>query len=270
MNVDSIMASALEVLLAYTPEFSLCCPNYCDVAISTTIIKKDRRFLVWLPHQPHEAGVLYHAEASVTLARMECYDAIYEAIVLPAPKEDDEIIDDGLKRIHAQMQVALVEIAAGMGCKTYVAKNDQGIIVKNTPLAQHADVLTDLSQQNLISNFPDATKAGALIDCIWFKNGKHMPAVLEVEYTTGITSGLTRMLNFQDNSPSLVTRFIIAAPDEDRAKVIKEFEKIQFQKMKPVFLPFSAIHELYALAQRGRLKGVSPDIIDNFVERAAS
>ena len=55
-----------------------------------------------------------------------------------------------------------------------------------------------------------------------------MPAVMEVEHSTGVTSGLSRMKNFKDKFPPFPTRYVIVAPDEDRDKVVKEANKPQF------------------------------------------
>lgn len=49
----------------------------------------------------------------------------------------------------------------------------------------------------MLASYEEARVAANLIDCIWFKNGKLMPAVMEVEQSTGVTSGLTRMKNFK-------------------------------------------------------------------------
>ncbi len=164
------------------------------------------------------------------------------------------------------MQVALVEIGTGLGFRTYVARNDQGILVKNRRLGEHPSVVTELGGEQLVSSYKEAASAGALIDCIWFKNAKYMPAVIEIEYTTGVTSGLSRMLNFKDRFIPLFTRYVIAAPDEQRDKVVAECSKEQFKSLGAKFLPFSAIQELYALHQRGRLKNVNQEFLDNFLE----
>jgi len=59
-------------------------------------------------------------------------------------------------------------------------------------------VIVSLRDEKLLSAYIEASQAALMIDCIWFKNGKLMPAVMEVEHSTGVTSGLTRMKNFQD------------------------------------------------------------------------
>jgi type II restriction enzyme len=62
-----------------------------------------------------------------------------------------------------------------------------------------------------------------------------MPAVFEVEHSTGVTSGLTRMKHFRDQIPPIDTRWVIVAPDENRNKVYAEANKEQFRDMNVHF-----------------------------------
>ncbi|MCG8578274.1 MAG: hypothetical protein MI866_00055, partial [Bacteroidales bacterium] len=112
----------------------------------------------------------------------------------------------------------------------------------------------------------EAIKAALLIDCIWFKNGRLMPAVMEIEHSTGVTSGLTRMKNFYDRFPPFPTRYVIVAPDEDRNKVVQEANKPQFSDLETKFFPYSAVEELYALCQKRKLKGVTEEFLDCYME----
>ena len=127
------------------------------------------------------------------------------------------------------------------------------------------NVVRDLSAENLFTAFPDAAVSASLIDIMWLRNGRFMPAVIEVEHTTGVTSGLSRMLNFKNRFIKIETRFVIAAPDEDKDMVFTECNKEQFMDLKAKFLPFSAVHELYSLKQRGRLKNCEDQFFDNFL-----
>jgi type II restriction enzyme len=94
-----------------------------------------------------------------------------------------------------------------------------------------------------------------------------MPAVMEVEHTTGITSGLSRMKNFKDKFPPFPTRYVIVAPDEDRHKVLQECNKEQFRDLNPLYFPYSSVEELYSLCQRRKLKGVTENFLDCFMEQ---
>jgi type II restriction enzyme len=149
-----------------------------------------------------------------------------------------------------------------------VARNDQGIKYGEKKVGELDGVVVNLSQENLLKSYEDAVAAALHIDCIWFRNGKFLPAVMEVEQSTGVTSGLSRMKNLQDKLPPFLTRWVIVAPDEDRDKVLKEANKSQFQSLRTMFFPYSAVDELYALCQKRRLtnKSVNEEFLDCFME----
>ena len=93
-----------------------------------------------------------------------------------------------------------------------------------------------------------------------------MPAVMEVEHSTGVTSGLARMKNFKDRFPPFPTRYVIVAPDEDRDKVIREANKPQFRDLNTRFFSYSSVEELFALCQKRKLKGVTEEFLDCYME----
>ena len=113
-------------------------------------------------------------------------------------------------------------------------------------------------------------RAALLIDCIWFRNHRLMPAVMEIEHTTGITSGLTRMLKFKDELPEYPTRYVIVAADEDRDKVLREGNLPQFRPLKTRYFPYSAVEELYSLCEKRKLRGVTEELLDCYMEPVLS
>ena len=113
---------------------------------------------------------------------------------------------------------------------------------------------------------PDVIKAALYIDCIWFKNGKLMPAVMEIEHSTGVVTGLSRMKNMQDLFPSTKTRYVVVASDDDRKKVVQEANKEQFKSLDTRFFPYSAVEELYSLCERRKLRGITEEFLDSFME----
>ena len=116
-----------------------------------------------------------------------------------------------------------------------------------------------------------AVQAGLFIDCIWFQNGRLMPAIMEVEHSTGVTSGLTRMLNFYEKLPKFETRYVIVAPDDDRQHVVKEASKEIFKRLNALYFPYSAVEELYYLCEKRNLnrQNVTEEFLDCFMEKAA-
>lgn len=187
-----------------------------------------------------------------------------------SPEERKSGLGIEVARRHVQIQIALVKIGRQLGFRTWVAQNDKGIIYENRRLGEMESVIATLKDVKLLAAFEDAIRAALMIDCIWFQNSKLMPAVIEIEHSTGVTSGLTRMQGFQKALPKFPTRWVIAAPDEDRDKVINECTRPQFSSLEARFFSYSAIEELYSLCERRKVKGVTEEFLDCFMERCLS
>lgn len=277
VNIDRTLGasyntrSALETLLGYTPEFHFCKPNRIEVSQSTTTIKEGHKHLIWLPDQPHEPETHNTVDTDIIISELMGSNAYLESASEYVSSIDNSSLSQQELRMHAQMQVALVDIGNSFKFRTHVAKNDRCIKIGDSFLSERAGVVRELSKEKLFENFPDATKAAELIDCIWLGNCTKIPAVIEVEYTTGVKSGLARMQNYKHNHLSLAeTRFVIAAPDEQREKVLTQIHSSNYSNLSAQYLPFSAIHQLYSLHQNNRLQKVNPacaaSVFDMYLE----
>lgn len=251
--------------MANTPEFYFCYPGRIENKGGHTTIKHGHKHLIWNPAVPHKLGVLTKMETDIVISEIPTLDAFYDSLVLPDNFEQKEI-DIDIQRRHAQIQIALYFIGKQLNFRTWIAQNDKGILYHNKRIGEYDGIISSLKDEKLMSAYDDAIQAALLIDCIWFKNGKLMPAVMEVEHTTGVTSGLSRMKNFKDKFPPFPTRYVIVAPDEDRDKVIKEANKPQFKDLNTRYFTYSAVEELYSLCQRRKLKGVTEEFLDCFME----
>ena len=257
--------SVLESLLAHTPQFYYCYPGRIESINSKTKIKEGHKHLLWRPDSPHENGKAIKADTDIVISEIPSIEVYYDSLVLPQSKEHTNL-DIETQRRHAQIQIALYFIGQQLGFRTWIAQNDKGLMYQNKRLGEYEGVINRLEEEVLIKSHADAVKAALLIDCIWFKNGKLMPAVMEVEHSTGVTSGLTRMLNFKNHFPPFPTRYVIVASDDDRKKVIQEASKPQFKELEVKFFPYSAVEELYSLCQRRKIQGVSQEFLDSFME----
>lgn len=114
-----------------------------------------------------------------------------------------------------------------LGYRTWIAQNDIGIKYKGEPLVSQPNIISSLSSDDNLLSRNHAEAEAKLIYCIWFQNGKFMPAVMEVEHSTGVTSGLTRMKGLYDMIPEFRTRYVIVAPDIDRDMVIEKCNRSQ-------------------------------------------
>ncbi len=273
INFDRVLGasyntrSALESLMAHTPEFFWCIPGRIELANSTQEIKRGHKHLIWLPDNPHDNGIMQEFKTDIVISEIPTSNAVYEALSLP------KVLGEGIENIevqrrHIQIQIALVAIGHQLGFRTWIARNDQGVRYGNKKVGELDGVVVNLGQEALLLAHQDAVKAALHIDCIWFRNGRFLPAVMEVEHSTGVVSGLSRMKHLQDKLPSYPTRWVIVAPDEDRDKVMREASKPQFESLRAMFFPYSAVDELYALCQRRKLsnKAVNEEFLDCFME----
>lgn len=271
INFDRVLGasyntrSVLEALLAHTQQFQFCYPGRLETTGGNPTVKKGHKHLMWTPDEPHKNGIIQETKTEIVISEVPNLEVFYDALVLPSESKSNNI-DINVQRRHAQIQIALYKIGLQLGFRTWVAQNDKGISYNNRKLGEFDGIIVSLNDEKLMSAYDDAIRAALMIDCIWFKNGKLMPAVMEVEHSTGVTSGLSRMKNFKDNFPPYPTRYVIVAPDEDRDKVVREANKPQFKDLSTRFFPYSAVEELYALCQKRKLKGVTEEFLDCYME----
>ncbi|WP_210419499.1 hypothetical protein [Pedobacter sp. KBS0701] len=273
VNFDRVLAgsyntrSVLEALLAYTPQFYFAYPGRIETKGGKPQIKKGHKHLLWTPDEPHQAGIFQEKKTEVVISEVPAQEITYDALVLPSDTQV-EPIDIDIQRRHAQIQIALYFVGKQLNFRTWIAQNDKGIIYQNKKIGELEGVIPRLQDEKLLTAYQDAAQAALLIDCIWFKNGKLMPAVMEVEHSTGVTSGLTRMKKFKDLFIGLEgIRYVIVADDADRAKVVKEANHPQFRELNIRFFPYSAVEELYSLCQRRKIQGVTEAFLDCYMER---
>ncbi|MBU3639640.1 restriction endonuclease [Polynucleobacter sp. AP-RePozz3-80-G7] len=276
INFDRVLAgsyntrSLLEALLAHTPEFYWCTPGRIELINNSSEIKKGHKHIIWMPNTPHENGVL--VESSVgsdqAISEIPTQTVTYDSLAITRQCLPAEM-DIDVKRRHLQIQIALIEIGVQLGFRTWIAHNDKGFLYGKKRVGELEGVISSLSDEKVLAAYDDARSAANLIDCIWFKNGRLMPAVMEVEHSTGVTSGLTRMKKFQDLAPRLADiRWVIVAADEDRDDVIRKASAAQFQSLNTKFFSYSGVEELYSLCKRRNLSGaaVNEVFLDCFME----
>jgi len=245
--------SALETLLAYTPNFFMCYPKRTD--IYTGEIRSDLKHIMWCPEDEHPRGEIAEKPYEEIITEFEL-GVDFGNINITADMLNDEFDSIEAKTTHIQMQIALIEIGNALNFHTWIAKNDRHILVKGTRLGDLKGVIRSLDDIPIFYK-AEIKEAASLIDCIWFTHdGDRIPAVIEIEHSTGVTSGLTRMRKFKDVFPSIETTFTIVAPNELRNKVISEANHNIFRPLKAKYLPYSTMRELYGLIRRYSLSDV--------------
>lgn len=273
VNVDRIFTgsynsrSVLETLVAHTPLFHWCKPGRIEQLNTLTSVRPGHKHLIYLPNEPHENAQLAFKDVDMQISEI-VVDAVYEETITLDVQDPDRTVDIEQDRRHARIQIALIKIGQQLGFRTWVASNDRHVKYGEKRLAEMDAVIDKLQTEQVLQAYPNAAKAADLIDCIWFKNGRLMPAVMEVEHSTGVTSGLTRMKGFYDIAPAIRDiRWTIVAPDELRTKVITQANLPQFREMDTRFFPYSAVDELYSLCHRRKPEGVTDKFLDCFMEK---
>lgn len=275
INIDRVLGasynsrSVLESLIAHTPQFYYCYPGRIEDIAGNVEIKHGHKHLMWIPSEPHRNGVIAEKKTNVAISEIPLQSVSYD-LVLP-PALEGAGIDVNIARRHTQIQIALYLIGLHLGFRTWIAQNDKGIIYNDKPLIEQNGIVKTLQDEPMVYPHDGAVQAGLFIDCIWFQNHRLMPAIMEVEHSTGVTSGLTRMLNFHAKLPRFQTRYVIVAPDDDRQHVIKEASKDIFKSLNTLYFPYSAVEELYYLCEKRNLnrQSVTEEFLDCFMERAA-
>lgn len=272
-NLDRVLGgsyntrSALETLLAHSPQFYFCYPGRVERISDRESIRRGHKHLIWCPDEPHIPGQLVEKKVDMVISEIPQSEVVYDSVSITSTSSKP--LDIEVARRHAQIQIALYLIGLQLGYKTWIAQNDKGIEYQQKRLCEHRDMVTDLRNVPLLSAFDDAMQAALLIDCIWFKNGKLMPAVMEVEHSTGVRSGLLRMQRFKDFLPLFPSRWVIVAPDSDRDLVLRECQAPQFETLSAQYFPYSAVEELYGLCSRRKISGVTEEFLDSFMESTA-
>lgn len=271
INIDRVLGasyntrSVLESLLAHSPQFYYCYPGRIENKKGHVEIKTGHKHLLWLPELPHENGILVKKDINRVISEIP-NEVQYNGLEILNTKVPSDPINLDIERRHAQIQIALYFIGLQLGYRTWIAQNDRGLVYQDKKIIEYEGVVQSLNDENLMRSFDQAMQAALMIDCIWFKNGTLMPAVMEVEHSTGVTSGLTRMKNFKDLFPPFRTRYVIVAPDSERDKVIREANKPQFRDLNTKFFSYSAVEELYSLCDRRKIKGITEEFLDCFME----
>lgn len=259
--------SVLEAIIAACPNFFICRPNRYAIIAGQVSIKKGHKHLLWKPDQKHELPSPTMLDIQGYISEVPSVDVYFDCVEVPDPitKVAAEQVDPEIKRMHSLMQVALCDCATWLNMRPWVAVEDHGIKYHGKSILELPNMVNDLKNENVISNYPKAIKVAKHVDCLWFNGG--LPFAFEVEHSTGVTSGLTRMNALRTQLEFCRTNYIIVAADEARADVLKKAADPQFEDMPLGFLPYSAVTEFHAFTKRHPNRGnVKKEFVLTFVE----
>lgn len=269
VNVDRVFAgsyntrSVLESLLAHTSEIYTCLPGRLENIGGIISVKRGHKHILFDPANPHRPGETKFRDLgeNFVISETPTTETFYD--VAPPPRSG---LPPEIARRHSQIQVALAEVGHSFSLRTWVAVEDHGIVLGGKNIMQFPFIVQRLELERVLSNFPEAVDVGRHIDCLQFNGG--LPFAFEVEHTTGVTSGLSRMLAFHEKAPHLSTHFVVVAPDEDRDLVLERSNHWQYRELNPWYMPYSNVEELYSLSRRrkGQIRGVDKRFLFNFME----
>ncbi|WP_218418096.1 hypothetical protein [Alteromonas lipotrueae] len=262
VNVDRVFGasynsrSALEALLLHTEFFYLCYPGRLEKMGENTRVKTGHKHLIYLPDEPHKKGVIQELEKSEIVVTQVDRELYFDALHLNESQTRDKAKVE-IDRRHAQIQLMLIKIGEAFGLNSWVARNDHGIKYNGKAFIEMDSVIRSLDDVTALQGYTKSVTKGDLIDLIWLSaDGKKIPAVIEIEHSTGVTSGLTRMKSFKEEAPELAhMTYIIAAPDEIRAQVVKKSLDPQFLDLDIRYLSYSSIEDMYLLSRR-KIEGI--------------
>jgi hypothetical protein len=181
----------------------------------------DRMRLVWVfPLRSVDAETPVLEEAAA--ANVEVAPAL--SLLPPDEAVAIEVVAQETGTTHESIQLALLQMGAGLGLDVWVAKNDRGKIVDGQPFASLPRMRDALPHQF----DPQVTKIIENIDVIWLR-GNGIEAAFEIEHTTSVYSGLLRMAGLITLHPNFFIRLYVVAPDIRETKVLREISRPTFE-----------------------------------------
>lgn len=185
---------------------------------------------------------------------------VFQTALVPIPRHDYDLIHSKLrestargeqkksdfKPTHTSIEWALVFLGTHSSYETWVTRSDRNKKHDGDPIgAGSIEDLPDLgvgaSVKSIIEN----------IDVLWLRRNR-VAAAFEVEHTTSIHSGLTRLNDLIRAAPNLNINLYIIAPDERRSKLERELNRPSFEDLlsKVSFIPYSRIVQKLEAAQQ--------------------
>jgi predicted RNA-binding protein len=185
---------------------------------------------------------------------------VFQTALVPIPKQDFELLKSKLKETitegagvkpdfrptHTSIEWALVFLGKHSSYETWITRSDRNKTHAGTPIG--TDSLQDLPDLGVGASVKSIIEN---IDVLWLKRNR-VVAAYEVEHTTNIHSGLTRLNDLVRAAPNLNINLYIVAPDERRSKLERELQRPSFEDLqgKVSFIPYSRIIKKLKAAQQ--------------------
>lgn len=119
---------------------------------------------------------------------------------------------DRVQNIHTTLQYELCSLGVLAGYKVYIPNADRNKVVKNN------QTIGEDFATNLVNSFNQMNSRSDDIDCLWVDDNGDVVRAFEVENSTGVDSGMSRMSSLQIDIPC----YIVGTQDS----YIKKFEEL--------------------------------------------
>ncbi len=177
------------------------------------------------------------------VAALEAWKVLLASAQASSPKEAKNRAEEEKEELnHIGTQGVLRDLGRSFGYDVWVASNDRTRPLGNGMLCDGC--LPELP--STIAATPDSQEAVRLIDVLWLDRGTdRVAAAFEVEHTTGISTGLLRMLNLAVGvPPDRLPNLYLVAPDNREEEVRSKVSHPVFrlvQNLRVRFLSYGAL-----------------------------
>jgi len=141
---------------------------------------------------------------------------------------EPEILNDSEVPTHTQVQWLLAKIGRKLGCRIWIAANDQNKEWQGKRLSDLS--LKDMPHLGMVDS--DVQRRISLIDVLWIKGNNQIAGAFEVEQTTSIFSGLLRLSDLVVLVPILNFPLYIVSPRKRMEQVKSELSRPTFQYLE--------------------------------------
>jgi len=148
--------------------------------------------------------------------------------IIVEPPAEPEVLNDSAVPTHTQVQWLLAKIGRKLGCRIWIAANDQNKEWQGERLSDLS--LRDMPHLGMVDS--EVQRIIGLIDVLWIKGTNQIAGAFEVEQTTSIYSGLLRMSDLVVLVPILNFPLYIVSPRSRMEQVKRELSRPTFQYLE--------------------------------------
>jgi hypothetical protein len=130
-----------------------------------------------------------------------------------------------VENIHTTLQYELCGLGILCGYKVYIPNSDRNKKIKN------GQTINEDFKEYLVDNFNQMNTRSDDIDCLWVDDNNDVVKAFEVENSTGVDSGMSRMSSLQIKVPC----YVIGTKDS-YSKKFKELKETSYKNSNVNFL----------------------------------